>query len=278
MKMCLLELKFDESLISSIVIDEKTTYDEFQLNETKIVRKKNFNAYKNKDRHVRRTMLNFQKNMFPGVRFDPRGGHPVKDLEEMPKTSLSTSSSSSSSRCVTSSSSKSIFPYNFKFKKGSFPTLIIPVSTEDHVLINSIIQHYDMTKIDLKNIEDIFNEKMCLINKKLSKKRIYDDVDADEDNDDCEEDLEDDVDEDNDDCEEDLEEEVGNNNDDEDVENEDDDVEEDDEQTDKVLIIPKCAMMAAKKRSIIVSSIEDPIRKSSRNRKMNSFLTDYDVN
>jgi hypothetical protein len=40
MKVCLLELKFDESLISSIVIDEKTTNDKFQLNETEIVRKK----------------------------------------------------------------------------------------------------------------------------------------------------------------------------------------------------------------------------------------------
>ena len=72
-----------------------------------------------------------------------------------------------------------------------------------------------------------------------------------------------------------MEEEVGNNNDDEDDENEDDDVEEDNEHTDNHLILPKCATMGTKKRSIIASSIEEPIRKSSRNRKMNSFLTDF---
>jgi len=103
----------------------------------------------------------------------------------------------------------------------------------------------------------------------ISTARNYDDVDNDED-------FEDNVDEDNDDCEEDLEEEeVGNNSYDKDDENEDDDVQENDEHTEIDLIHPKCATLGAKKRSIIVSSIEEPIRKSSRNRTMNSFLTDF---
>jgi hypothetical protein len=37
----------------------------------------------------------------------------------------------------------------------------------------------------------------------------------------------------------------------------------------------KKKLVTIKKRSIIVSSIEEPIRKNSRNRKMNSFLTDF---
>ena len=115
-----------------------------------------------------------------------------------------------------------------------------------------------MNKSDLTSIRKIFNEKMYLNKKKLSKNRTVNDDDAD-----YEEDYEENVDEINDDCEEDLEEEVGNNNDGEDDENEDDDD------------VPKCATMGAKKRSIIVSSIEEPIRKSSRNRKMNCFLTDF---
>jgi len=46
------------------------------------------------------------------------------------------------------SSSSSLFP----FKKGTFPTLSIPESTVDHVVINSIIQHFVMNKNDLTNI------------------------------------------------------------------------------------------------------------------------------
>ena len=34
MKKCLHDLNFDESLISSIIIDEKTTWNEFQLHES----------------------------------------------------------------------------------------------------------------------------------------------------------------------------------------------------------------------------------------------------
>ena len=56
---------------------------------------------------------------------------------------------------------------------------------------------------------------------------------------------------------------------------EDEDVQENDEHTDIHLILSKCATMGKKKRSIIVSSTEEPIRKSSRNRQMNSFLTDF---
>ena len=75
-----------------------------------------------------------------------------------------------------------------------------------------------MNKSDLTSITKIFNEKMNLNKKKLSKKRTVNDDDAD-----YEEDYEENVDE------KDLEEEVGNNNDGEDDENEDDDVQEDDD-------------------------------------------------
>ena len=205
-------------------------------------------------------MGHFQKCMFPGVIIESRGGHNRQDLQKMPETSSSSSSSSSSSFLPSSSStststSTSLFPYKIAFKKGTFPTLSIPESTVDHVLINSIIQHFVMNKSDLTSIRKIFNEKMYLNKKKLLKNRTVNDDDADY--------------EINDDCEEDLEEEVGNNNAGEDDENEDDDVEEDDDD------VPKCATMGAKKRRIIVSSIEEPIRKSSRNRKMNCFLTDF---
>jgi ABC-type Zn2+ transport system substrate-binding protein/surface adhesin len=113
-----------------------------------------------------------------------------------------------------------------------------------------------MNKQDLTNIGKIFTEKMYLRKKKLSKKLTVNDDDVDEDD----------------------ENEDDNNNDDEDDDNEDEDVQEDDEHTDIHLILPKCATMGNKKRSIIVSSTEEPIRKSSRNRKMNSFLTDFSVN
>jgi len=257
MKKCLLDLKFDESLIASIIIDERTTLKEFQLHESGTGTQKNFDDYKLKDRIVRRTMGDFQKCMFPGVIIEPRGGHNRQDLKKMPETS-SSSSSSSSFLPPSSSTSTSLFPYKIAFNKGTFPTLSIPESTVDHVLINSIFQHFVMNKSDLISITKIFNEKMNLNKKKLSKKRTVND-----DDDDYEENYEENIDE------IDLEEEVGNNNDGEDDENEDDDVQEDDDD------VPKCATMGAKKRSIIVSSIEEPIRKSSRNRKKNSFLSDF---
>ena len=75
MKKCLHDLNFDESLISSIIIDEKTTWNEFQLHESGTGTKKNFDDYKLKDRIVRRTMGDFQKCMFPGVIIESRGGH-----------------------------------------------------------------------------------------------------------------------------------------------------------------------------------------------------------
>jgi hypothetical protein len=56
-----------------------------------------------------------------------------------------TSSSSSSSLLFlpsSSSTSTSLFPYKIVFKKGIFPTLSIPESTVDHVVINSIIKHF----------------------------------------------------------------------------------------------------------------------------------------
>ena len=123
-----------------------------------------------------------------------------------------------------------------------------------------------MIKQDLTNIGKIFNEKTYLSNKKLSKKLTVNDDDVDED---------DENEDDNNNDDEDDENEDDNNNDDEDDENEDEDVQEDDEHTDIHLILSKCATMGKKKRSIIVSSTEEPIRKSSRNRKMNSFLTDF---
>jgi hypothetical protein len=85
-------------------------------------------------------MGSFQKNMFPGVRIDPRGGHNSQDLQELPKLS-------SSSSVLPSSTSTSVFPYKIVFKKGSFPTLSIPETTVDHVLINSIIQHFVMNNM-----------------------------------------------------------------------------------------------------------------------------------
>jgi len=126
-----------------------------------------------------------------------------------------------------------------------------------------------MNKQDLTNIGKIFTEKMYLRKKKLSKKLTVNDDDVDED---------DENEDDNNNDDEDDENEDDNNNDDEDDDNEDEDVQEDDEHTDIHLILPKCATMGNKKRSIIVSSTEEPIRKSSRNRKMNSFLTDFSVN
>ena len=79
MRKCLNELNFDESLISSIIIDEKTTRKDLSLYGTDYTEQtKNFKDYKNKDRHVRRTLVSFQNNMFPGVRIDPRGGHNSK--------------------------------------------------------------------------------------------------------------------------------------------------------------------------------------------------------
>ena len=93
MRKCLHELKFDKSLISSIIDDEKTTRKDLSLYGTDSTeQKKNFQDYKNKDRHVRRTLVSFQNNMFPGVRVDPRGGHNSKDLQELPKTSSSSCS------------------------------------------------------------------------------------------------------------------------------------------------------------------------------------------
>ena len=75
MRKCLKDLGFDDSLISSIIIDEKTTRKDLSLYGTGYIEQtKNFKDYKNKDRHVRRTLVSFQNNMFPGVRIDPRGG------------------------------------------------------------------------------------------------------------------------------------------------------------------------------------------------------------
>ena len=57
MRKCLHELKFDESLILSIIDDEKTTRKDLSLYGTDYTEQdKNFQDYKNKDRHVRRTM------------------------------------------------------------------------------------------------------------------------------------------------------------------------------------------------------------------------------
>jgi len=67
MRKCLHEqLKFDESLIISIIDDEKTTRKDLSLYGTDYTEQnKNFKDYKNKDRHVRRTLVSFQNNMFP---------------------------------------------------------------------------------------------------------------------------------------------------------------------------------------------------------------------
>ena len=86
----------------------------------------------------------------------------------------------------------------------------------------------------------------------------------------------DDDDDDNDDYKEDFdqdEEEVDDENED------DDDQEYDDhgsnEETNEVdLISQKCSAMGAKRKEIS-TSIGEPIRKSSRNRKINCFLTDF---
>jgi len=90
-----------KSIYKSLLIDEKTTRKDLSLYGTDYTEQtKNFDDYKNKDRHVQRTLVSFQNNMFPGVRVDPRGGHNSKDLQELPKTSSSSTSSSTSTSVI----------------------------------------------------------------------------------------------------------------------------------------------------------------------------------
>ena len=81
MRHCLVQLKFEETLIDSILLQGKTELIKPNRKKTKKRfegTKEQHDIFKKKDRKVRRTINDFERIMFPGVRMDPRGGYRLK--------------------------------------------------------------------------------------------------------------------------------------------------------------------------------------------------------